>query len=82
MTREAPYGTVTLRVPAADLDKVIAEIGALGSVVSSDVRGEDVTGEVTDVEARLRSLTATRAQLQALLARAKDVGEVLRSSRG
>jgi hypothetical protein len=76
-TREAPYGTVTLRVPTGDLDAVLAEVGRLGTVVSSDSRGEDVTGEVTDVEARLRSLTAARAQLQALLARAKTVGEVL-----
>lgn len=76
-TREAPYGTVTLRVPTGDLETVLAAIGRLGTVVSSDSRGEDVTGEVTDVEARLRSLTAARSQLQALLARAKTVGEVL-----
>jgi hypothetical protein len=70
-------GSVTLRVPTADFDAVVAEAGRLGRVRSSLTSGADVTAEVTDVEARLKSQTAARAQLQALLARAKDVGEVL-----
>jgi len=58
---EHPYGTVTIRVPVAAYDQAV----------------EDVTEQVADTAARLRSLTATREQLRTLLSRAKDVGEVL-----
>ena len=70
-------GSVVLRVPVKDFDAVVAEVGRLGTVRQSQTRGEDVGGQITDNAARLRSLTATRAQLQTLLARAKDVSEVL-----
>lgn len=74
---ERPSGVVTLRVPTTDFDATVAEAGRLGKVLVSSTEGVDVTGEVTDVAARLKSLVAARAQLEALLARAKDVGEVL-----
>lgn len=70
-------GYVTLRVPVADFDRVAAEVSRLGTVRTSTANGEDVTDQVTDVAARLKSLTATRAQLQTLMAKAKDVGEIL-----
>jgi hypothetical protein len=72
-----PNGTVTLRVPVADFERVVDEVGRLGTVRSSTAQGEDVTGQVTDTAARLKTLGATREQLRTLLARAKDVGEVL-----
>lgn len=74
---EHPVGSVTIRVPVAAFDAAFEELRGLGEVRHSGVRGADVTAEVTDVAARLRSLTATRTQLETLLARAKDVGEVL-----
>jgi hypothetical protein len=70
-------GYVTLRVPVADFDRVAAEVSRLGTVRTSTANGEDVTDQLTDTAARLKSLTATRGQLQSLMARAKDVGEVL-----
>jgi hypothetical protein len=74
---DSPTGNVTLRVPVADFDAVVDEVGRYGRVLGSTSTGEDVGDEVADVAARLKTLVATRAQLQALLARAKDVGEVL-----
>ena len=74
---DSPAGSVTVRVPVAEFDAAVAEASRLGRVVSSSTGGVDVSGEVTDVEARLRSLTAARSQLQTLLARARSVGEVL-----
>lgn len=74
---EHPYGTVTIRVPVAAYDQAVEDVGRLGEVRHSDTRTEDVSEQVTDTAARLRSLTATRDQLRTLLGRAKDVGEVL-----
>jgi hypothetical protein len=76
-TPDSPSGSVTLRVPVADFDAVVAEAGRLGTVTSSRTSGTDVTAEVTDTAARLKTLVAARAQLEALLAQAKTVGEVL-----
>lgn len=74
---EHPVGSVTVRVPVAAFDAAFADLGRLGDVRESGTKGEDVTEQVADTAARLRSLTATRGQLETLLARAKDVGEVL-----
>lgn len=76
-TPESPDGTVTLKVPTAEFDAVVVDAGRLGRVVTSSTSGTDVSGEITDVTARLKSLTAARGQLQTLLAQAKTVGEVL-----
>lgn len=74
---DQPFGTVTLRVPVADFDSTVADAGKLGKVLVANTEGVDVTGQVTDVAARLKSLVAARTQLEALLARASNVGEVL-----
>lgn len=74
---ESPSGSVTLRVPVAEFDAAVAEAGRLGRVLDASTSGTDVSAEVTDVAARLKSLTAARAQLQSLLAKAANVGEVL-----
>ena len=74
---EHPYGTVTIRVPVAAYDQAVEDVSRLGEVRHADTRTEDVTEQVADTAARLRSLTATREQLRTLLSRAKDVGEVL-----
>ncbi|HEX8003349.1 MAG TPA: DUF4349 domain-containing protein [Mycobacteriales bacterium] len=74
---ESPTGSVTLRVPAAAFDATVADVRRLGDVVALATTGTDVTAQVEDVAARLRSLTAARAQLQQLLSRANTVGEVL-----
>ncbi|HEV2891084.1 MAG TPA: DUF4349 domain-containing protein [Frankiaceae bacterium] len=74
---ESPTGSVTLRVPTERFDAAVAEASRLGRIVTSTTSGTDVTAEVTDVDARLRALTAARGQLQTLLARANTVGEVL-----
>jgi hypothetical protein len=74
---DSPSGTVTLRVPAAEFDATVAEARQMGRVAFASTTGTDVSGEVQDTAARLRSLVAARGQLETLLARAKTVGEVL-----
>jgi hypothetical protein len=76
-TGDTPNGWVDVRVPVKSFDGAVADAGRLGEVRHSATKGEDVTGQVTDTAARLKSLTSTRSQLQTLMAQAKDVGEVL-----
>ena len=75
--RSAPSGTITVRVPAGDFDAVIVEVRRLGKVVSASSRGQDVTAEYLDVEARLRGLNASRDQILTVLSKANTVGDIL-----
>ena len=70
-------GELTLRVPADRFDQVRRSLGALGTLESSQIGGQDVGGQLVDLDARLRSLRAEEGALDALLARAGDIGQVL-----
>lgn len=60
--------SMTIHVPAADLEDAIARIKELASTVDREhLRTEDVTDQVIDLDARLRTLRATETELQALL---------------
>lgn len=72
-----PNGTITLRVPAASFEAVLAQARKLGRVQSASTSGEDVTAEYTDVDARLRALASERDQLSLVLTSAQNVGDIL-----
>jgi hypothetical protein len=75
---DALQGSVTLRVEAARFDEALARIRALAIEVRSEsVRGEDVTAEYVDLDARLRNLEAAEAQLQQILKQATSTEDVL-----
>lgn len=62
-------GTLTLRVPADQMDRAMKQLEGLAiSVGSKTLSREDVTDQYTDVDAQLRNLTATETELRALLA--------------
>ena len=73
----AASAELTLRVPAARFDDARARLGRLGRVEATELAGEDVGGQLVDLDARLRSLRAEEAALDALLARAGDIGQIL-----
>ncbi|MBW3609911.1 MAG: DUF4349 domain-containing protein [Actinobacteria bacterium] len=68
---------LTLRVPAERFDATRAALSEVGEVRSVQVAGDDVTAQLVDLDARLRSLRAEEEALNGLLAQAGDVGEVL-----
>lgn len=74
---EARSGDLTVRVPADRFDTVRQSLGELGTVESQSIRGEDVSGQLVDYDARLRSLQAQEAALLTLVGQAKAVGDVL-----
>jgi len=70
---------VTFRVPVEHFDRFLTDVeGIAERVIRREVRGEDVTEEYVDLEARLRNLEASRDRIAALLARANTVEETLR----
>jgi hypothetical protein len=74
---EARSGILTVRVPADRFDSVRLALGELGEIESQSIRGDDVSGQLVDYEARLRSLQAQEESLLVLVGRATAVGEVL-----
>ena len=73
---------MTLRVPAERLDRAREEIRAIALRVEREqMSTEDVTDQYVDLDARMRSLQATEAELQELLAesreRARKVADVM-----
>ena len=74
---DAPRGVVTIRVPSGSFDQVVVEVRRLGDVRSATSHAQDVTGQYTDLEARLRALRATRDQLLTLLGRAEVIPDIL-----
>lgn len=70
--------TLTLRVPAARFDALMAALAEIpGDVDRRSVRVDDVTRPVADVTARLRVRRAAEARLVELLAQARSVEDVL-----
>lgn len=70
-------GTVTMRIPADKLETALDELARVGSVVRLSRSGNDVSGQIVDVEARLRALQAHEAQLLELMGKAQNVSETL-----
>ncbi len=66
-------GSMTLRVPGAGLDQLLADLEGLAlSVESRNLNREDVTDQYTDLQARLTNLEATERELRALLTEVRE----------
>lgn len=63
---------LTLRVAATRLPEVLNQLRELGKVTGEQVRGEDVTAQVVDAEARLRNERRIEQELLALLDQRTD----------
>jgi hypothetical protein len=69
---------VTYRIPSATWGQTLAALRALAAtVVSEQVKTEEVTGQVVDLTARIANLRATEAALQAIMSKATKIADVL-----
>jgi len=74
----ATQGTITVRVPADQLDMALDTIkaGAI-EVRSENISGEDVTQQYVDLQSRLRNLEAAEEQLQEIMGSATTTEDVM-----
>jgi hypothetical protein len=70
-------GTFTLRIPAANFEKALSQLSALGTVDSSEIRGQDVTAQYVDLKAHMKIFLARRKVLFGLMQQANTIGETL-----
>jgi hypothetical protein len=70
-------GTIQMRVPADRFDAARQALLGLGKVSDEQIGGQDVSGQLVDIEARLRSLGAQEDALRVLMAKARTIGETI-----
>jgi hypothetical protein len=68
--------SVTVRVPAPALDRVMDEVSALGTVTQRRTQATDVTDQMVDLDARVASQQASVDRIRALLARAESISDI------
>ncbi len=70
--------TMTVRVPSAKFDEALNEILQTASrVIVESVKGQDVTEEFIDIEARLKTQKALEAQFLEIMKRSNSVEDAL-----
>jgi multidrug efflux pump subunit AcrB len=75
---ERTYATITYRIPADRWDEAISALRALATtVVGEQTQALEVTGQLVDLEARIKNLRASEAALQEILAKATKVSDIL-----
>ena len=72
------FGTLTLSVPADRLDTALDQISKqVGTVLRRNTASQDVTSQYVDTESRLKTMRASVERVRALMAQAKDIGQVV-----
>ncbi len=74
---ESTSSMMTAQIPAADLDAFIADVSKLGTVDSVSVTAQDVTGQVVDLDARIKALQTSVDRMTQLLAQAQRIEDML-----
>lgn len=75
---DRPYASITYRIPAAGWDDAIQALKDLGTkVVAEQTQAVDVTTAVVDLDARIDNLRATERALQAIMAKATKIPDIL-----
>jgi len=76
---EYQAATVTYRIPAQRWDEALIGLRGLGQkVLAEDTDSSDVTAQVVDLDARIANLQASESALQAIMARATTIADVLK----
>lgn len=68
---------IVIRVPEKSFFDALNDIRKIGKVISESVKGEDVTEQYIDLEARLRNLKAEEEWLVNTMEKAKNVQELM-----
>ncbi len=67
---------IVLSVPSENLDRFLTEAAKLGELVTRSVTARDVTEQVVDVDARIRTLRESISRIRALMDKAGSVSEI------
>ncbi|MGH3348224.1 MAG: DUF4349 domain-containing protein, partial [Nocardioides sp.] len=74
---EVRLSRIVLRIPAADFDEAMIDIGKLGTVTGSTRKAEDVTGQIIDTQARIRAQEQSLQRVEVLFTRAQNIRDIV-----
>jgi uncharacterized protein DUF4349 len=75
---DQPYASITYRIPSDRWDDAMTALKALGSkVISEQTQAVEVTTAVVDLDARIDNLRVTERSLQAIMAQATKIPDIL-----
>ena len=75
--QDAPTGTVVIRIPSDKLESALDYFHSLSvKVVSENLSGRDVTDQYVDIDARLKTLEATKERFESILAQAVKIEDI------
>ena len=74
-------GSIVLRVPAEQFEAARTQLIALGELQGQQVKGDDVGGQLADLDARLRNLRSQEEAMRLLMTKAKTIGETIEVQR-
>ncbi|UWE11668.1 DUF4349 domain-containing protein [Actinacidiphila bryophytorum] len=69
--------TIQLRVPPAAYDQLLDDLGKLGTLLGRKVSVDDVTGQVVDVQSRIKSQQASVDRVRKLMNQASGLTDVV-----
>ncbi|MEZ0325837.1 MAG: DUF4349 domain-containing protein [Fimbriimonas sp.] len=72
-----PTLTVSMRVPSQSFDEAMSQIEALGIRTGKSIKSEDVTEQVVDMDARIKSMLVQEETYRALLKAARRLDDVI-----
>jgi hypothetical protein len=75
--KDRSQARLTLRVPSARYSSVVDAVAKLGHEEGRQLSTEDVTDQVTDVDARIGTGQASVDRVRDLLAKAQNIGEIV-----
>lgn len=68
---------LTLEIPVGEYQGVVNRLGSVGRVTSLDTHAADVTGQYTDLQARITALQASRQQYLTIMTQATTISDIL-----
>ena len=71
------YGEITISVPSAKLDAVVADLASVGTVLRSTTSSDDVGSQIVDTQSRLETMRVSVARVRAFLDQAKGLDQVV-----
>ena len=75
--KQGSRSTMALAVPSDTLDRVLDELGKLGTTVQRSSSARDVTSTYVDTQSRIATMKASLDQLRALLAKTTDLNQII-----
>ncbi len=74
---ERQVASITYRIPAGDWDEAVIALKKLGELVTERTDATEVGGQIVDLEARIRNLTASEERVRGYMGDAQDVDVLL-----